>query len=146
MMNWDVVLENQEYIKKTCMILIKNTKLDVEDFVQQVYINIATNYENFDPEKGTFNTFVYWRIMSTRRACMYRQSKHAGKPVQYDLPSNDHILMEQKAEISLIRERVSVIDREIIDDMLGKIDLDIKYQAKRARMYRLRAKIKDEVQ
>ena len=77
---------------------------------------------------------------------MYRQSKHAGKPVQYDLPSNDHILMEQKAEISLIRERVSVIDREIIDDMLGKIDLDIKYQAKRARMYRLRAKIKDEVQ
>ena len=143
--NWDVVLENQSYIKKTARNLAKNTKLDVEDFTQQVYINIATNYYLFDPKKGTFNTFVYWRVMATRKACLYNRNKHTNSyQLKEDISSNAFKEMEIKIEYNDIYRKLSFLEKEAFDTYIQGIsrkDLPMNYHARNARIYRLRDRL-----
>ncbi|MGI9554831.1 MAG: sigma factor [Vampirovibrionia bacterium] len=144
-MNWNVVLDNKEYIDKTCRLMIRNTSLDVEDFIQQVYISVATNYASFDPNRGSFSTFVYWRVMSIKRSCLYRHNKNKSSQINENTGNDYHIEMEYKAELSLLYDTLSKTEKEVVDDMLGKITLDLKYQTKMARLYRLRDRICNEI-
>lgn len=143
-MHWNVVLDNKAYIDYISKILIKNTQLEVEDFLQQVYINIATHYELFDSSRGSFQTFVYWRIMSTRRLCLLsRKNDYNNVQLDYELASKDHEKMEASVELSCLYDKVSDKEREAFDKiLLGYETKDSKdYFTTRTRIYRLRDKI-----
>ena len=143
--NWTVVLENQSYIKKIARNLAKNTNLDVEDFTQQVYINIATHYYLFNPMKGTFNTFIYWRVMATRKACLYNKAKHKHTyQLKEEMSSNALKEMEIKIEYNDIYRKLSFLEKEAFDTYIEGIsrkDLPMNYHARNARIYRLRDKL-----
>ena len=146
-MNWDVVLENKAAINGLSRKLIRNTNLDVEDFIQQVYINIASNYHNFDPMRGSFYNFLYWRIMATRKACLY-QMKNQNNLVHlnpsYDLPSNSFEKMEIQVEYNNIYNKISDLEREAFDSVVqgtSRKDLKMNYYTRNQRIYRLRDKL-----
>jgi RNA polymerase sigma factor (sigma-70 family) len=147
---WEFVLDNKSIIKQYCRNLTQGTSLDIEDFVQQSYINIASSYSSFDKDRGTPRTFIWWRCRLTKRNSIRRKYK-AGSLSGSIEPTSTCDDIENKASISILLSKLDDKDtiacKSFLDDLsredISK-NLGITYAARNMRIYRLRDRMKNE--
>ena len=148
-MNWKTIIDNKALIDKTARNIVRGSSLNVEDFLQQVYINIAENLDTFDPSKGSFSTFVYWRIRATKKSMLKKFMKHStNSELSYDLGTEGHTEIENKVELSIVMSKMTegeIFAAQTVLDGIKKKDLKeqagISYFARQARLYRFRDRL-----
>ena len=148
---WNFVLQYKNIIKYYCMGLRQGTSLDLDDLVQQSFVNIATSYKSFDKERGTPKTFIWWRCRLTKRNAIRRSYK--ANTINVDTLENmrssvDEETIERKASVSILLSKLDDKDRlaceSFLDDYSKKEireHLGISYASRNMRLYRLKGKI-----
>jgi len=79
----------------------------VEDLVQDVFLAAFSQIQGFDPQRGTFRTWIY-RIARNR-------ALNAGKKKREQLSSEDPVIADQRtpAHALLVKEAYSRLDRTL---------------------------------
>jgi len=103
---------------------------DIEDLLQEVFIKIYKNLNNFD-QKLKFSSWVY-RICHNEVISNFRRRQARPQSVVFD--EVDEFLKNLASDFDLIRETDKVFNRERVKKALSKLDfkykevLELRYQ------------------
>jgi RNA polymerase sigma factor (sigma-70 family) len=151
---WNFVIEHKSIIRYYCMGLQQGTSLDLDDLVQQSFVNIATSFATFDKDRGTPKTFIWWRCRLTKRNALRRSYKMNTTNIETIKnvidQSVDANSIENNASISILLSKLEKKDRLACESFLQDLSkeeikekLGISYASRNMRIYRLRGKINE---
>lgn len=149
---WGFVTDNKGTITRYCRVLAQGTSLDLNDFIQQSIVNIATSFSSFDEKRGTVKTFIWWRIRLTKRNLLrsiYKMGIPTPNPAESMVISETSI--ENKTSVSILLSKLNQKDRLACESYLRGLSKDsiqeqcgISYATRNMRMYRLREKLDEK--
>jgi RNA polymerase sigma factor (sigma-70 family) len=102
---WAWVLQNAALIKNTALKEARKSALEFEDIHSALMIRVVEKLKNFDADKGTAKTWLYWQVRavcSDLRSSEKRNS-HALIEIEPKDSSNPQGRMHAAAEIAIIR-------------------------------------------
>jgi RNA polymerase sigma-70 factor (ECF subfamily) len=93
-----------------------------DDVLQQVFIDLWENLDKYQPKKGAFATYAYWRIRGVVKLCMNNIRKHncGHSTITKDalsIPSATKDLTDQYTEHTMLMEvlgHLESVDQQIL--------------------------------
>lgn len=83
---------------------------DAEDVAQRVWLNLHRNLDRFDPNRGTFSTWVY-RI--ARNAALNHLRDHKRSPIRFDTPVPPASGELPPPSQAVLREQFALLDEAV---------------------------------
>ena len=152
----DIYINNVYSLAKSILYHI-STEEDVEECVQDTFLDAWNHIERYNPDRGTFKTWLL--ILCKYRALNMRKTRLT-KPEEVELddqqssinltPENEYLIKEGSNEILTAINLLAPIDREIfirrfiLDQRIGEIAviMQLSRQAIDNRLWRGRTKLK----
>lgn len=114
-------MEQYETLQKLCAKNWRGPKYQLEDYTGDVIADVLTHWDKYDPEKGGFSTWAWYRTMKIRDRWTRRSKIKPLSNTQYvenwDILDEMYMgqeVIESKAEMHLLMERAPLIVQEAL--------------------------------
>ncbi len=155
----DIYISNVYSLAKSILCHI-STEEDIEECVQDTFLDAWNNIERYNPDRGTFKTWLL--ILCKYRALNIRKVHLTGpqevelddqQPSIYLTPENEYLIKEGSEEILTAINLLAPIDREIfirrfiLDQRIDEISasMQLSRQAIDNRLWRGRTQLKEKL-
>jgi len=116
-----MTLEQYETLQKLCAKNWRGPQYQLEDYTGDVIADVLTHWDKYDPSKGGFSTWAWYRTMKIRDRWTRRAKIKPLSNTQYveNWDALDGMVMDQtdiecKAEMHLLMERAPLIVQEAL--------------------------------
>lgn len=73
---WQFVVDHWETIRRYCCYLKRDyPRIDIEDLIQDVALDLLTSHRLYDPAKGKPRNLIYMRVRKAKQMYLERQSR-----------------------------------------------------------------------